>query len=267
MKKWSICTIPLLVLLMACGGTEVESANVSAQSINAGDQCPSGGVILSVEDSEYVICNGSDGVDGTDGQDGENADISTRRLGPGEDDNPCGGDALEVTITPPGSDSVVEYICEAFDPVSDFLKSFYEEILVYEQERTTTFCTCEWEDDEYSSPEECVADRGIPYSEGRFVTWCIDQAYYIYDRPAPEGFFDAIECQLSLFEAQSQCLALLDNGNACAEEDFDAYFECQSDALNDLGCEIEPEEVDEETEEWFEDFGEFLSLFCGEIFS
>ena len=112
-KRWSLAAL-LTLLLFAYGCGADDAPQLSVSSIAPGATCEAGGTLLEIDGEEYVICDGIHGEDGADGEDGDSPEISTERVDADDSDNPCGTEALKVSIAPAdGGDPIVEYICDS----------------------------------------------------------------------------------------------------------------------------------------------------------
>lgn len=257
MKRWTTC-IALLLLV----GCNLEDNNVSTsltvQSVDASDACANGGLLITIDANEYLVCNGEDGTSGENGTAGDDATISSRLVGPGEADNPCEAGALEVTITSSGEEPTVEYVCEAYDEIDHTLGALYDDLLVAMSAVQISPCDCQWEDGNYGSLEECVADNEIPYSIRRYVSWCSDMALHVYDDELPAGSIELITCEIEALEAQLNCYSAVDNGNACEPANIDAVETCLADLANTNCFEL----IDQEEVAEFDNYFQFV---CGDI--
>ena len=266
-KKTALFFSPLLLIFgAACGGeAEVDAPEISVHAEAPGEECPTGGLHLIVDGQEFYLCNGADGAEGDHGATGDTGDspvISTAQRAAGDGNNPCEGDALEITITNPGEDPVVEYVCQYYDPVVEFLGGYFEESMQLEAQAQASRCTCSWDEWDYDSLEECVESYQPSYAEQRFMTWCLDSAYSVYDRPAPEELTDFLQCQIDAAVSGVACGELFDDGDACTFDDFDAFFECRNDSWDaEYACYLEIEENNEELMEWLNEFDSFLGMY------
>lgn len=108
MQLWQIrfrrmaLLVGLFVVSAGCGGQETQQMEV--ESVEPGAACPSGGIAVEVDGETHYICDGSDG---------SSPQVHTERVGADHPDNPCGTEALEVTVEPAGGGApTVEYVCD-----------------------------------------------------------------------------------------------------------------------------------------------------------
>ena len=255
MKKWTLVT--LLTLLIACGSEAVqESPDVSTAP---SDQCDQGGIALTVDGETYHICNGQDGLEGIDASDGVAPTIEVSHLAIGAEGNTCQGAAIQIEIEYPNGDVVTELVCQTFGPISTLFSEFIGAEIDLEEGSREATCGCRWEQEGFDSVEACI-DAGVSSEPAiTFLTWCVDEAYWIYDRSAPEEVENYLNCNIDKVEEFVQCGEFLDGGLACEPEDFQAFSSCQSN-VDFQGCFAELQE-EPEAAEWFGDFTNFLELF------
>lgn len=167
---------------------------------------------------------------------------------------------MDVTITSEGA-SETHQVCLTYEPhivlLSQIITTVAEADLTFIQAE----CECNWEDQNYDNVDECVEDRIGDAIYQQYLTWCIDQAYTVYERPMPAGFEDFLACNTEQVEESVSCVDILDGGQACETEDFDAYDNCREDESSNQ-CE-EDLQSDEEGAAWFSDFVNFFDLYCG----
>ncbi|TXD38422.1 hypothetical protein FRC98_05910 [Lujinxingia vulgaris] len=97
--------VSLVLSLAACGGSEIQAEpapDLTIESIEAGDVCATGGIIVYVDGVESAtVCNGTDGVDGNDGEpgtDGDAPEVVVETIEPG-DVCEAGGQEVRVEDT------------------------------------------------------------------------------------------------------------------------------------------------------------------------
>lgn len=248
----------LLLLLAACGG---EAAEVSVSDEQPGDNCPEGGVVVTVDGEDFYAC---DGEDGEDGHDGESPTISTEEVAADDPDNPCEYEATLVTVESTDGTVTEEYFCEAEQPEvsSEAFVAYIEAAASGVVADAENECECNFDSLGYESIEECLDEESLPYSEQRFLVWCYDEGFREYGKEAPQSFDEARECSKTAIEDREACWDLLDDEDMCSQEGWDDAMACQSDAVEDFANCFG--DMNDEAEEYNADLINFLDYYCGE---
>lgn len=250
----------LVLALAACGG---EATEVSVDSEEAGDNCEAGGVKVTIDGEDHYVCDGddgSDGEDGADGVDGESPHITTANVEAGEGDNPCEYSAIEVTVENPDGSTIVDYLCQPPEP-NDFFQSVLDAQMTIQTLSITFDCECTLDDQGYASVDECVDDLSLPYSEIQYQRACIGDAYEAYDREAPTGLDDLETCYADSVVSFETCIGDIEESDQCSQAGDTQISDCQT-TLNDAQDQCLVDNMDEESQVWFDDFSDFIEIYC-----
>lgn len=188
----------------ACGG---EGDTVSMRPVEPGPVCPSGGMELIINDESHITCE--------DAQ-----DVTIVKVEAGEDGNPCLQSALKVTISEPGKDNLISWVCEELrgDALPSGIKEIWVALLstVEAQSRWTEYngkCEAHLADAPWTDPHTSEKIEQI----GHILNTCY-LPYFAFSEELSGNALKKVECMIEPTMANASCyLQAIDKLNPQAD--------------------------------------------------
>ncbi|MFW6049925.1 MAG: hypothetical protein ACODAU_02055 [Myxococcota bacterium] len=212
-------------LLWGCG--DGSTADIEAEP--PGENCPDGGIRITTDDETYYACNG------------DASDVTTEQVSAFDPDNPCDTNAVRITITRPGTEPSVEYVCQDLgDPVVPELEQYF--VLESESQKEWELVECVCEDE--VELDECEASvYELHELRTNFVRRCTNEAAVLTGRAPSPGVAAYFECLSEPFEEALACREPVDL-ETCDPDTLSTAQECLGDiAAPDCESMLEEEDI------------------------
>lgn len=172
-------------------------------------------------------------------------DVLSERISAYDEENPCNTNAVKLTITRPGEEPEVEYVCQGVDdPLVPELDAVMESMIGLQSFEVEYACACDPE----VTQEECELYELEMSVITRQQRVCANESLILLGEPPPPSAMELIECLGEFAAAAEECFALADL-EVCSPDDESEIEACMTEISFYDEC---FDEADKEAIYWLE---------------